>query len=167
MATQFKRLWMLLMVCAATQMSRAQSTIGYGAGINQRDIYFQSTPVPDGNQVQIGFFNSGFDVQGNAGNIFALASAWHELDFTDIKTIFNQPGRFGANATTSDPTFDGQAICLWLFKTSNNGVPLANFSNVDGYGVFSSTLSNWLFPVHNAVPPGNTTSINSSDVDQA
>ena len=69
MDKQIRRLWMVLVICAASQVCRAQSTIGYGAGIGQRDVYFQGAPVPDGNQVQIGFFNSGFDVLGNAGNI--------------------------------------------------------------------------------------------------
>ena len=157
---------MVLMICAATEVCRAQSTIGYGAGIGQRDVYFQGAPLPDGNQVQIGFFDSGFDVSGNAGNIFTLASAWNQLAFTDITTIFNQPGRFGANASTADPAFDGQKVCLWLFKTSDDGAPLPNFSNVTGFGIFSSTSANWIFPIHNALPPGNTTSVNSSEVDQ-
>jgi hypothetical protein len=163
--------WIALVVIgAASQTCFGQSTINYTAGIAQRDVLFgtlaSSAIVPNGNEVQIGYFNSGFDLSGNAGNIFALMSAWHELAFTNIATLVGEPGRFGSTAVTSDPNFDGKKISLFLFKTANNGTPLPDFSNVDAYGIFSSTATEWKFPDHTLIFPGNTTDINSSQVNE-
>jgi len=160
---------MALLMAITAVSARAQSTISYGAGVGLRDVMFQPggvpSPVPDGNQVRIGYFDSGFNVSANAGNIFALASAWHELDFTHIQTFFGQPGRFSKSISTMDPSFDNQKICLWLFKTTDNGDPLGNYSNVEGFGLYSSTALNWLFPVHDLVPPPGTT-VTSSEINQ-
>src|SRR5437868_13261924 len=106
---------LIAMLMAVTALAAiAQSTINYGAGPGLRDVTFNTgtAPVPDGNQVQIGYFNPGFNVSANSGNIFALASAWHELDFANIQTIFGQPGRFSDSVSTMDPNFDNQKICL-------------------------------------------------------
>jgi hypothetical protein len=161
------RISMALFTIMAAAMAVAQSTINYDAGPGFRNVTYQfgTSPVPDGNEVQIGYFTSGFDVSGNAGNIFALASAWHELDAANIQTIFNQPGRFGKAISTSDPTFDNQKVCLWIFKTSDNGGPVANYGNVQAYGLYSSTLANWVFPVHDSLPPPNAL-VTSSEINQ-
>jgi hypothetical protein len=161
------RISIALLTIMAAAMAVAQSTINYGAGVGLRDVTYQlgAAPVPDGNQVQIGYFTSGFNVSGNAGNIFALASAWHELDAANIMTIFGQPGRFSKSISTADPNFDGQKICLWLFKTTDNTAPAGNYGNVEAYGLYSSTLANWLFPVHDLLPPPNAT-ITSTEINQ-
>jgi hypothetical protein len=156
-----------LLMATTALAAMAQSTINYGAGPGLRDVTFNvgTAPVPDGNQVQMGYFSSGFNVSANSGNIFALASAWHELDSANIQTIFGQPGRFSDSVSTTDPSFDNQKICLWIFKTTDNGAPLGNYSNVEGYGLYSSTALNWLFPVHDLLPPPNAT-ITSSEINQ-
>src|ERR1041384_1734631 len=107
----------------------AQSTINYGAGVGQRDVVFNSVPVADGNYVEIGYFTQGFDIAANAPNLTALSGAWHALAFTPIQHIFGQPGRFGANVSTTDGSFDGQKVALWLFKTSDNAAPASGFGN--------------------------------------
>jgi hypothetical protein len=162
------RILIALLMAITALAAIAQSTINYGAGPGLRDVTYgvPALPVPDGNQVRIGYFNPGFNVSGNSGNIFALASAFHELDSATNQTIFGQPGRFSDSVSTTDPSFDNQKICLWLFKTTDNGAPLGNYSNVEGYGLYSSTALNWLFPVHDLLPPPNAT-ITSSEINQA
>jgi|SRR6266850_575856 len=164
------KLFYAVVVLALTQaLGHAQSAINldYQAGASQRDVVFNGgAPVGDGNYVRVGFFSAGFNVAANAANLSALNGAWNQFGFTTISTIFGQPGRFAAQQSSFDPKFESQKICLWIFRTINNGAPTANFDNVLGYGVFSSNLGNWLFPLQNAVPPGNGTSINSSEVNQ-
>ena len=144
------------------------STINFTAGPGQRDVVFNGTSaVPDGNQVQIGFFDAGFNVSGNAASGTDLLTAWHPLGITSIRTIFGQPGRFGDTLSTTDAQFAGQRICLWIFQTTDNLALRPDLQNILGYGLFSSGSGNWLFPQGNAVPPGNTTSIDSSEVNQA
>src|SRR4051812_24324632 len=154
---------------AAVLAAHGQSTtVSVSAGPQQRDVTYNGVPLPDGNYVQIGYFNNGFDVVGNASNVPMLAGAWNALGSTNISTIFGEPGRFAANLTTSDPNFSNQKICLWIFKTSNNGDPAAAaYGNVLGYGLYSGSAANWLFPTLGAVPPANMTSVTSSQVDQA
>jgi len=166
MENRSHNVWVAAALCATLTFAQAQSTINYSAAPGERDVRYNNVPVPNGNQVQVGYFDSGFDVLGNAGNIFALASAWHELAFTNVATIFGQQGRFSSSATSSDPSFDGQKICLWLFKTSDNSSPLPNYANVEGFGVFSGSSASWIFPPHDALP-GTSTAVTSSTVDQA
>src|SRR5205085_11471009 len=51
-------------------------------------------------------------------------------------------------------------------KTSDNAAPASGFGNVNGFGIFSSTAANWIFPAHTAMPPNNTTTVASSEVNQ-
>jgi hypothetical protein len=154
---------------AAVLAAHGQSTtVSVSAAPLERDVMYNGLPLPNGNSVQVGYFNNGFDVVGNAANVPMLAAAWHAIGSTDISTIFGEPGRFADNLTTSDPLFSNQKICLWIFKTSNNGDPVAAaYANVLGYGLYSGSAANWLFPAFGAVPPANMTSVSSSQVDQA
>ena len=162
-----KLLVVLALLCSAI-ISRGQSTIGYEAGNAERNVFFNGSPVPDNNVAEIGFFNPGFDLSANANNLTALNSAWHELAFTSFKAVFSPPndGRFSGSSSTSDTAFDSKNISLWIFKTTDNAAPLPGFGNVAGYGIFSSTAANWVFPSQSGMPP-LTTSVYSSDVNQA
>jgi len=154
----------LMMIQLAAQ---AQSiNVSYAAGGGQRDVFYNGSAVPNGNQVRVGFFTSGFDVAANSANLNALNGAWHQFDATSITPVFGQPGHFSGSASSFDPAFEFQKICLWIFKTQNNADPTANFDNVLGYGIFSSSTNNWIFPQGSAVPPNNTTTIASDDVNQ-
>jgi hypothetical protein len=157
-----------LIVLSCSAVYSQSTTVSFSGAPGQRDVTYNGLAVPDGNYVQIGYFSPGFDVAGNAFNIPSLAAAWHGLGFTNIATIFGQAGRFAGNLSTSDPTFAGNRICLWIFKTTGNGDPAqAAYANVQGYGLYSAPLaSNWLFPAP-GVPPANMTSITSSEVTQA
>ena len=146
----------------------AQSTVNFTAGPGQRDVTFNGTAaVPNGNQVQVGYFTPNFDVVANGSDLRGLFAAWHQLGVTTMTTIFGQPGRFADTLSTVDPQFSAQKIALWIFKTSDNTAPSSGFGNVSAYGLYSSTALNWLFSLTDAVPPGNTTSVNSSEVNQA
>ena len=146
----------------------AQSTVNFTAGPGQRNVTFNgTTAVPNGNQVRVGYFTPNFDVAANASDLSGLLAAWHQLGVTTVATIFGQPGRFADTLSTVDPQFSAQKIALWIFKTSDNAAPSSGFGNVSAYGLYSSTALNWLFSLTDAAPPGNTTSINSSEVNQA
>lgn len=157
-----------LLISLSAAGGYAQSTVNVTGGIGERDVTFNgSTPVPQGNSVQVGYFTAGFDVVANAANVSGLANNWHSVGATTIRSIFNQPGHFGADFNPLDQSFSGQKICLWIFQTTDNAVPLPNFQNLQGYGLYSSTALNWLFPPWNVAPPGNTTSVTSSEVNQS
>src|SRR5690242_17410476 len=90
-----------------------QAAVTYSAGLGSRDVFYNGAPVPDGNYVAIGFFNSGFDLTGNAPNLAALKGAWNQYGFTPIRTIFGRPGSFSDTQPLLDLRFTGQKISLW------------------------------------------------------
>ena len=126
------------------------------------------TAVPDGNYVEVGYFDNSFNLSANSGNLSALGAHWHEFGFTNIETFGvlsgpPVPGRFAGTSVLDDPTFDNKPIYLWIFQTTGNDAPASDFSNVSQYGIFTSTLSNWTFPVNGSIQ--NETPISTSDVD--
>jgi hypothetical protein len=149
-------------------VSYGQSTIGYEAGNAERNVFFNGLAVPDGNVAKIGFFTPGFDLTANADDLPALNANWTELAFTPFRAVFSPPndGRFSDSASTANTAFDNKRISLWIFKTTDNAAPVPGFGNVAGYGIFSSTAANWVFPSQSGMPP-LTTSVYSSEVNQA
>jgi len=163
-----------VLASAAGAYAQSSASTTYTGGAGERDITFGGVPVPDGNYVEIGYFTPGFNISANADNLSALAGAWQQLDFTTTKQIFGQGGRFGSTASTSSTSFDNQKIVLWLFKTTGNAAPVSGFGNVQGYGLYSGPYSgsvppapNWLFPLRDAMPPANSITVNSLQVDTA
>ncbi len=162
-----KRFLTISTLALSLSFALAQSTVNFSSGFNQPDVYWDGAPVASGNQVRIGFFDSSFDVSSHLYDLPALGYAWYQFGFTTNRTLLGQPGHFAATASLFDPTRDvyhGQRIWMWLLKTSDNGLPTADFSNVIGYGLYSSSLANWVFPAYGATPPANTTSIDSSQI---
>lgn len=146
----------------------AQSTVNYSAGPGQRDVMaINNTPLANGNYVSIGTFNTGFNVANFSRDLMALDAAWNEFGFTTIRTIFSQPGSFADNDSSTSSAFDNQQLWLWIFQTTDNAAPNSTYSNVAGYGLFTSSSGNWLIPPQGSAPPNNTTSINSSEVNSA
>jgi hypothetical protein len=136
-----------------------------------------TTPVPDGNFVEIGYFNSGFTV--NVGNttadLVALNNDWHLFGQTTLRplpfpTSPPDQGRFGAGANSFDATFGGHEIDLWVFHTSDNAAPAPDFSNVIEYGLYTGLGTGghtlWVFPAA-GIAPANTLNITTADVDHA
>ena len=162
-----KLLSVVALLCSAV-VSYGQSTISYEAGNAERNVFFNGLAVPDGNVAKIGFFTPGFDLTANANNLSALNANWTELDFALFRAVFSpaNDGRFSDTASTANTAFDNKRISLWVFKTSDNAAPAVGFGNVAGYGIFSSTLANWVFPSQSGTPP-LTTSVYSSEVNQA
>ncbi|MBN2506771.1 MAG: hypothetical protein JXQ71_08765 [Verrucomicrobia bacterium] len=158
---------LLLITLASALAAPAQSTINFTAGVGERDVYLDGAPLPDGNIAEIGFFAAGFDVGANSANPFALADAWNVMGGTPIRSIFGQPGRFAGTLYSTDPLFDDQKIWLWIFKTNDDTVPADDYANVTGYGLYSSTLANWVFPAQDAPPMLNTASITSLEINQS
>jgi hypothetical protein len=165
----FTGTWLCLGLATGVSTIAAQTlVVDYNAGAGLRDVTDSAgVTLPNGNEVLIGYFNAGFDVAGNADNLSALSTAWVEFDSTTIKTIFGQPGRFADSQSSTDATFDGKKIYLWVFQTTGNSAPAPDNSNVTAYGLYSSTAANWTFPAHDNLPPNNATAITSGDVNQA
>lgn len=142
--------------------------VTYSGASGERNVVQSDgvTAVPDGNYVEIGYFDGTLNLSANSGNLSALGAAWHEYGFTNIATFapFGPPvpGRFAGDSISSDSSFDNKQIYLWIFQTTGNGAPASDFSNVNQYGIFTSTLSTWTFPVNGSI--NNLTSISSSDV---
>jgi hypothetical protein len=149
------------------QLSSIQ--VNFSAGIGERPVVDSlGLPVPDGNQVRIGYFTVGFDVGGNAADLDALQDAWHPFGQAEIRTLMHRyPGSFTGSATSTDAEFNGQKIYLWAFKTGDHQAPGAGFGNVQQYGLFSSSLVSWTFPEVGAVPPANLRQISTREVDHA
>jgi len=161
-------LGILLLLSFASIPLMAQSTVGFSAGVGERDVLdINNQPLADGNTVSIGFFDPGFDVASFVSDLNALDAAWNEFSTTSIQIIFNEPGRFAGSASTFDPVFDDQDIYMLIYQTADNGTPDPTFSNVMGYGLYTSSLPSWTFPIQGGLPDASTTSINSSQVNAA
>jgi len=160
---------------------QAQNSIGvnYSGGLGSPNIVDSggTTPVPDGNYVEIGYFNAGFtaNVGNTTADLLALNSEWHLFGQTAFRPLpaTNSPpnqGRFGTGSSSFDATFGGHEIDLWVFRTSNNAAPAPDFSNVIEYGLYTGLGSGghtlWVFPAA-GIAPGNTLNITTIDVDHA
>lgn len=158
-------LWGVFAVEANAQLIVEFSSVG---SPNLQDS--AALALPDGSQVQIGYFDSGFDLAGQASNLSGLAGAWHEFGAATVTTTFLGPGQIGGSVSGSSSgpnSFESQKIYLLAFKTSDNNSPNFNLSNVSEYGLFSSSQAAWQFPANaSAPPPGNRTSLFTSEVNQ-
>lgn len=150
------------------------ATVNYFTGLEKPALVDSlGVGLASGNKVSVGYFNSGFEVAANGTDLNALASAWHEFGSTSIGVgiPLPLPGRFSDDDSNSDPSFSGQKVYWWVFQTSDNShpdnlTPGTDFSKVTAHGIFSSSAAHWQFPSPLATPPGNTISVNSTDVDQ-
>jgi hypothetical protein len=149
--------------------AQSSSQVDYNAGLGQRTVHTLTGPVADDNAVWIGAFDTGFDVAGNADDPAALLAHWNHYGDTTINTLpppFSQQGSFSGSSTSTSTVFNNLKIYLWIFSTDGQASPTADFSNVNEYGVFSSTDPEWIFPSPTAPFPGNTRDVNSDDVNQ-
>lgn len=145
----------------------ASVTVNYTAQSGQRNVLDSGgNLIPEGQEVRIGFFDPGFDIDGNAGDLAALDDAWNPFDSTTIRAVQNLPSRFSATSPgLCDSQFNSKPIHLWILMTEDGSPPLPDYSNVSEYGVFASSAGSWFFPLHNSPPGLNTTQINSNQVD--
>src|SRR5947207_1992998 len=129
---------------------------GTTGGGSRSVVDSHGTPIPFGNEVEIGFFPGSFDVAGNAttgiGSLQTLQANWHEFGSTLFRSFFpdNAPGEFAGDSTKTDASFNGQPIYMWIFETSDNLPPVTTgpnaFSTVLEWGLYRSTLASWAFP---------------------
>jgi hypothetical protein len=155
----------LFLVCVAQFRANAQNSVTYASELGQRPVWTSAgVPLPDNNEVVIGYFDDGFVVADNAGDLEALLPKWHRYDGTTIYTDeVGEGGHFYAPASSNDPAFVGKQIWLWVFKTPDNSAPSADLSDVTEYGLFSSSSSAWRFPPAGTFP-ANHTDINTDQV---
>ena len=159
----------LLILALSVCPGAAQSTVNYGAMLGQPNIFYDGSLIPNGNQVRIGFFNPAFDVSAHLFDLVTMGASWNNYGDTVTRSLFNESGRFSDTDYLSAETtlFDNQPIWLWILKTSDNSLPSVDFANVTGYGLFSSSLESWKFPPYSAMLGLDTTSVYSSEVNQA
>jgi hypothetical protein len=154
-------------------LGQSSVNINYSGGSGSPNMVGpDQQPLANGNDVEIGYFDSGFNIQQNAGNESALmgahssGGAWHPFGTTTIQSgLLISPGGFSSTASKSGSagtTFAGHPIDLWVFQTKDNAVPAPDFSNVEAYGIYSSSAATWTFPTPGATPV--TENITTSDV---
>lgn len=154
----------LFLVCLAQFRASAQNSVTYASELGQRPIWTSAgVPLPDNNEVVIGYFDDGFVVADNAGDLDLLLGAWNRYDGTTIYTDVGEGGHFYAPASSTNSMFVGKQIWLWAFKTGDNSAPSADLSDVTEYGLFSSTSTAWRFPPAGAFPASHT-DINTDQV---
>lgn len=162
--------------------AQTSQTVNYsgGTGIGSRNVVdSQGNPIPFGNEVEIGFFPTSFDVTNNAstgiGSLQTLWANWHEFGSTSFRSFFpdNTTGEFSAASTLNpgNPIFDGQRIYMWIFETSDNLAPnTTTWANVLEYGLFTAystaNAGAWVFPRSTDLFP-SPTSITTQDIDKA
>ncbi len=164
---------LLALALAEITINAQTATVNYSGGAD-----YGSRTVEDstgallglGNYVEIGYFNSGFNVAQNAQAthqaLVNLGNNWNLFGSTTIAQngIATQNGEFATSSTLGNAAFNGQPINLWIFKTSNNGAPLADYSNVIEYGLFTGPNTSWVFPSTTSSPPNNRVTITTGDV---
>jgi hypothetical protein len=163
---------MMARVSSYAQSANVNFTGGAGAP-NLVDSSGHALPDTDsitGLTVTIGYFDAGFNIAGNAGNLQNLGAHWHLFAATSVATLFSTPGSFGGFATSANSSFSGHPIDLWVFKTSDGASPnFSTFANVLEYGLYTSSKNDpaggdvWLFPVV-GFGTSSTTAINTADV---
>jgi len=167
--TTFKQvLSATVLLLAGASICQGVVTLDYtGAPLERNVTVSTGAPVPDGNEVRAGYFDVGFDIAANVAgmDLMALGGAWNQFDVALTTQISGEPGRFAASGSLTDPTFDGQQIYLWILMTDTNGAVASDFSNVEEFGIFTSTAPNWVFPVEGSPIP--TTLVTTSEVTQA
>jgi hypothetical protein len=138
----------------------------------------QGNPIPFGNEVEIGFFPSTFDVPGNVGQGYGvlqnLEANWTEFGSTTFTSFFpdNAKGEFAGDSIRNpgETMFNNQHIFMWIFKTSDGLPPVTTgpnaFSTVQYWGLFGSSAASWFFP-SSLAPFNSPVNITTQDIDLA
>lgn len=118
--------------------------------------------LASGNQVQLGYFDSGFNFAINSGDIEAVNTAWHPFGNLEVRSIAAESGRFSGSINGDDSGFVGEQIYLLAFQTPDSFAPVPSWSNVVAYGIFTNNASSdWVFPDGNTL--GDTDTLVSSN----
>jgi hypothetical protein len=140
----------------------------------------QGNPIPFGNEIEIGFFPSSFDVTNNATTgIGSLQTLWANFTpfgstaFRSVPPVATTGGEFAAANTINpgNPVFNNQRIYMWIFETSDNAAPnTTTWANVLDWGLFTAystaNAGSWVFPRTTDLFP-TPTSITTLDIDKA
>lgn len=165
---------LLFLAVAGTGSLQAVISVNLSAGFGEYPIADSGgTPLPDGNEVRIGFFDGAFVTGGGLDDLGLADLATLDSNFTTFATTTittltagsdTQPGSFSDSGSSSDSAFDNQSIYLWIFDTSDDLAPDGTFSNVEEYGLYGSTDPAWVFPTQTDTFP--TTTINTTQIDE-
>jgi len=145
-------------------------TVDFSAALGERFVTTaDGTPLEDGNEVRIGTFASDFDIAANVSDFSALDTAFTEFDTASIVSTIgpsSQPGSFVGSDSQLATGFEGERIYIWVFRTTENTAPYANYENVQEHGIFTNTaLTNWLFPSSTDTFP--TTLVTTTEIETA
>jgi hypothetical protein len=138
-------------------------------GTDSRNVILSSgAPVPNGNEVRIGYFDTTFNPSANRDNLVALGNAWHSFDTTSIFTYTDPDpdvaGSFYDSETRTDSAFDNKQVYLWVFKTTLDNAPASDYSNVQQHGLFTASGTDWIFPPSDSNPMTGTIYPNAKQV---
>jgi len=163
--------------------SQAQITVTYQSPLGTPNVELSGAagPVPNGNTVEIGYFDTlgGFNIntapQGTTADLQTDFAHWHLFDSTTIVTLLGNPGRYNKTTPTSfDSSFDNRTASLWIFQTTGNNAPnTSTFANVLEYGLYGSTVPTlgntfqWVFPAQGTPVGLNAPVWTSSDIKSA
>ena len=138
---------MALLLCSAG-LNAQIFVIHFAAGPEEPHLTDATgVPIADGNLVQIGYFDDGFDVFSGSANLITMTENFNALGTTTVRSIFSQPGRFADSVSISDFNAVGSRLHLLSYKTFDNGAPTASFDNVTEFGLFTNSSSDdWLLP---------------------
>ena len=145
----------LVLILLALPMATEASlvTVGATAGPDLRSLTDTSGgDLASGNQVQLGYFDSGFNFATMSGNLAEARTAWNPFGSLAVRSIANESGRFSGSIDDDDSGFVGKQIYLFAFQTSGSNAPDSSWSNVEAYGIFTNDVSgDWVFPDGNTL----------------
>lgn len=171
-----RSLWLAALLAAAPLFG--QITVTSSGATSNRNVINAAGTAYNGAIVLVGWFDDGFDVAANATNLSALNGAFNRLGsvapYTDrtandtTRNIFGLNGRFSVSTLSTSADSDGKKAYWMIFRTTGNAaLDFSGSTNIVEYGIFSSSLSNWSFVNFANIPPANTQTISSAQVDQA
>ncbi|MFT5104553.1 MAG: hypothetical protein ACI9UA_000168 [Pseudoalteromonas tetraodonis] len=139
-------------------------TVDATAGPGLRSLADTSgAALASGNQVQLGYFDSGFNFTTMSGDLAEARTAWNPFGSLAVTSIATESGRFSGSITDDDSGFVGEQIYLFAFQTSGSTAPDPSWSNVEAYGIFTNNASSdWIFPDGNTL--GNETFVSTDAV---
>lgn len=120
------------------------------------------------NIVRVGALDEGVDLAAAAFDPAILERHWTFVWETEITPVIDLgEGQFSVffDDSSFPPSLIGQRIWLWIYETSDNGPPAGDYSNVIGYGLFSSSGPEWTFPPDAPLDPSSNRILDTNKMD--
>ncbi len=121
--------------------------------------------LADGQKVSVGYFDAGFDVAAAGGNHFQLQQAWNTLGTLDVRTIFDEPGRFAGQLEIDAQDLIGTQLYFWIVEgsTADTAFQLGSTYHM---GLFTTSGTGWTIPAE-TIPPVLQLTLSTADIDRS